>query len=116
MPHQRHRINSVRQPSKKAQFVVLVSTQEDCLRQLVAAGSTPKQMTWYNVLNFTLPSMWRSLLYVLAIASQTCRRRWPDRLISASAAAKSFISCCSRPARLARSSALSNDANATGRP
>lgn len=42
-----------------------------------------------------------------AAASHTCCRRWPDRLISASAAAGSFISACSTRARRARSSAES---------
>lgn len=40
------------------------SKQEDCLRVLKNAGATPRQMIWYGLLIFAMPSMIRSLAWL----------------------------------------------------
>ena len=39
-----------------------VTDQVDCLKQLKAAGATPREMTIYGLVNFAIPSMWKSLM------------------------------------------------------
>lgn len=52
-------------PLKKSMPALPITRQEDCLRELKSAGATPVHMILYSVLNFAMPSMFRSLMWAL---------------------------------------------------
>lgn len=51
---------------KKTQVILPISTQEDCLKQLKAAGASPTQMLC-GMLIFVTPSIFRSIVTVLVL-------------------------------------------------
>jgi hypothetical protein len=50
------------EPEKKSSPTRKATDQVDCLKQLKAAGATPREMTIYGLVNFAIPSMWKSLM------------------------------------------------------
>lgn len=57
-------------PKESSLSVLSPSKQEDCLRELTAAGAKPWHLIVYGWLNFAMPSMFRYLmLAVIALGS-----------------------------------------------
>lgn len=54
-------------PERKSLPALPLSKQEDCLRELKDAGATPEHMIKYSWRNFTIPSMFRSLMWATVI-------------------------------------------------
>jgi hypothetical protein len=54
-------------PKKSSPSKLLFSKQEDCLRELKAAGAKPWHLIAYGWLNFAVPSMFRSLMGALVV-------------------------------------------------
>jgi hypothetical protein len=50
---------------KESPLRLPISKQEDCLRELKNAGATPREMIAYGLLIFAMPSMVRSLAWLV---------------------------------------------------
>ncbi len=51
----------------KSLTISSAAAQVECLKQLKASGATPKEMTWFSLLNFAIPAMVKSMMLAVAV-------------------------------------------------